>query len=67
MFGIMEVLMICLAVINGFQALIVCLGFIIGLAIIIFPIILFFKVWKMCDDVRKIKETLSSKDKTEVC
>ena len=67
MFGIMEVLMICLAVINGFQALIVCLGFIIGLAIVILPIILFFKVWRMCDDVKKIKETLSSKDKTEVC
>ena len=67
MFGIMEVLMVCLAVVNGFQALVMCLGFIIGLAIATLPIILFFKVWRMCNDVREIKETLSSKDKTEVC
>ena len=41
--------------------LVVCLGFIIGLAIIILQIIWFFKVWGMCNDVRKIKETLDSK------
>ena len=67
MFGIMEVLTICLAVINGPQALVICLGFIIGLTIATLPIILFFKMWKMCNDVREIKKTLSSKDKTEVC
>ena len=40
----MEVLMICLAVINSLQALVMCLGFIIGLTIAILPIILFFQV-----------------------
>ena len=39
----------------------ICLGFIIGLAIIILQIIWFFKVWRMCNDVREIKETLDSK------
>ena len=28
---------------------------------IILQIILFFKVWRMCNDVREIKETLNSK------
>ena len=60
MFGTMHLL----AVVGPMQTLVVSVGFI---TIIILPIILFFKVWKMCDDVRKIKETLSSKDKTEVC
>ena len=57
----MEVLMICLAVVNGLQALVMCLGFIIGFAIVTLPIILFFKVWKMCNDVREIKEIFNSK------
>ena len=57
----MEVLMICLAVVNGLQALVMCLGFIIGLAIATLPIILFFKVWWMCNDVREIKEIFNSK------
>ena len=57
----MEVLMICLAVVNGLQALVMCLGFIIGFAIVILPIILFFKMWKMCNDVREIKEIFNSK------
>ena len=38
-----------------------CLGIIGGLIIAILPIILFFKVWGMCNDVREIKETLNSK------
>ena len=51
-----------LAVVNALQVLLVWLGFIIALIItIILPIILFFKVWRMCNDVRKIKETLDSK------
>ena len=50
-----------LAVIGTMEALAVCLGFIIGLAIVILQIIWFFKVWRMCNDVRKIKETLDSK------
>lgn len=41
--------------------LVVCLGFIIGLAIIILEIIWFFKVWGMCNDVREIKEIFNSK------
>ena len=41
--------------------LVVCLGFIIGLAIIILQIIWFFKVWRMCNDVREIKEIFNSK------
>ena len=57
----MEVLMICLAVVNGLQALVMCLGFIIGLTIIILQIIWFFKVWRMCNDVREIKEIFNSK------
>ena len=57
----MEVLMICLAVVNGLQALVMCLGFIIGFVIVTLPIILFFKVWKMCNDVREIKEIFNSK------
>ena len=57
----MEVLMICLAVVNGLQALVMCLSFIIGLTIIILQIIWFFKVWKMCNDVREIKEIFNSK------
>ena len=56
-----------LAVVGPMEVLGVFLGFIIGLAIIILQIIWFFKVWRMCNDVREIKETLSSKDKTEVC
>ena len=50
-----------LTVIGTMQALVICLGFIIGLAIVILQIIWFFKVWRMCNDVRKIKETLDSK------
>ena len=59
----MEVLTV-LAVVNALQVLLVWLGFIIALIItIILPIILFFKVWRMCNDVREIKETLNSKKK----
>lgn len=61
MFVTMEVLMIYLAVINSLQALVMCLGFIIALVITILPIILFFKVWRMCNDVREIKEIFNSK------
>ena len=43
------------------EVLVVCLGFIIGLAIIILEIIWFFKVWGMCNDVREIKEIFNSK------
>ena len=51
-----------LAVIGTMQALVICLGFIIALIItIILPIILFFKVWRMCNDVREIKEIFNSK------
>ena len=57
----MEVLMICLAVVNGLQTLVMCLGFIIGFAIVTLPIILFFKMWKMCNDIREIKEIFNSK------
>lgn len=61
MFVTMEVLMIYLAVVGNFQALVICLGFIISLAIIILQIIWFFKVWRMCNDVREIKEIFNSK------
>ena len=57
MFGTMEVL----AVVGPMQVLVIFLGFIIGLTIIILPIILFFKVWRMCNDVREIKEIFNSK------
>ena len=50
-----------LAVVGPMEVLGVFLGFIIGLAIIILQIIWFFKVWRMCNDVREIKETLDSK------
>lgn len=51
-----------LAVVGPLQTLIVCLGFIIVLTItIVLPIILFFKVWRMCNDVREIKEIFNSK------
>ena len=50
-----------LAVVGTMQVLVVCLVFIIGLTIPILLIILFFKVWEMCNDVRKIKEILDSK------
>ena len=50
-----------LAVIGTMEALVICLGFIIGLAIIILQIIWFFKVWGMCNDVREIKEIFNSK------
>ena len=53
--------MICLAVVNGLQALVMCLGFITGFAIVTLSIILFFKMWKMCNDVREIKEIFNSK------
>lgn len=57
MFGTMEVL----AVVGPMQALVVCLVFIIGLTIPILLIILFFKVWRMCNDVKEIKEIFNSK------
>ena len=38
-----------------------CLGIIGGLIIAILPIILFFHVWRMCNDVTEIKETRNSK------
>lgn len=38
-----------------------CFGIIAGLIIALLPIVLFFKVWGMCNDVREIKETLNSK------
>lgn len=50
-----------LQVVGASQALVICLGFIISLAIAILPIILFFKVWRMCNDVREIKEIFISK------
>lgn len=50
-----------LAVIGTMEVLVICLGFIIGLAIIILQIIWFFKVWGMCNDVREIKEIFNSK------
>lgn len=43
------------------EVLAICLGFIISLAIIILQIIWFFKVWRMCNDVREIKEIFNSK------
>lgn len=43
------------------EVLAICLGFIIGLAIIILQIIWFFKAWGMCNDVREIKEIFNSK------
>ena len=50
-----------LAVVGPMEVLGIFLGFIIGLTIIILQIIWFFKVWRMCNDVREIKETLDSK------
>lgn len=50
-----------LAVVGTMQVLVVCLVFIIGLTIPILQIILFFKVWRMCNDVREIKEIFNSK------
>lgn len=50
-----------LAVVGPMEVLGVFLGLIIGLAIAILPIILFFKVWRMCNDVREIKEIFNSK------
>ena len=57
MFGTMGIL----AVVGPMEVLVICLGFIIGLTIPILQIILFFKVWKMCNDVREIKEIFNSK------
>ena len=54
MFGTMHLL----AVVGPMQTLVVSVGF---TTMIILPIILFFKVWRMCNDVREIKETLNSK------
>ena len=54
MFGTMHLL----AVVGPIQALVVSVSFI---TMIILPIILFFKVWRMCNDVREIKEILNSK------
>lgn len=39
----------------------ICLGIIIALTITILQIIWFFKVWRMCNDVREIKEIFNSK------
>lgn len=50
-----------LAVVGPMEVLGVFLGLSISLAIIILPIILFFKVWRMCNDVREIKEIFNSK------
>ena len=54
MFGTMHLL----AVVGPMQTLVVGVGFI---TMIILPIILFFKVWRMCNDVREIKEIFNSK------
>lgn len=50
-----------LAVVGPMEVLATCLGLIIVLTIAILPIILFFKVWRMCNDVREIKEIFNSK------
>ena len=50
-----------LAVVGPMEVLVTCLGLIIVLTIAILPIILFFKVWRMCNDVREIKEIFNSK------
>ena len=50
-----------LAVVGLMEVLGIFLGFIIVLTIPILPIILFFKVWRMCNDVREIKEIFNSK------
>lgn len=46
---------------DALQVLVACLGFIIALTIVILQIIWFFKVWRMCNDVREIKEIFNSK------
>ena len=50
-----------LAVVGPMEVLGIFLGFIIGLTIIILQIIWFFKGWRMCNDVREIKEIFNSK------
>ena len=50
-----------LAVVGPMEVLGIFLGLIIGLTIATLPIILFFKVWRMCNDVREIKEIFNSK------
>ena len=50
-----------LAVVGPMEVLGVFLGLIIGLSTVILPIIWFFKVWRMCNDVREIKEIFNSK------
>ena len=50
-----------LAVVGPMEVLGIFLGLIIVLTIAFLPIILFFKVWRMCNDVREIKEIFNSK------
>ena len=38
--------------------IVACIGIIIALIITLLPIILFFKVWRMCNDVKEMKDLL---------
>lgn len=44
------------------EKFVVIIGLLAGFVVALFPIILFFKVWGMCDDVRRIKEILEKKE-----
>ena len=40
----------------------IILGMLAGFVVAILPIILFFKVWGACNDVRRIREILEKKE-----
>ena len=47
---------------EGLEIFFTLVGILIGLIVIVLNIILFFKVWKMTNDVKSIKENLNSSE-----
>ena len=47
---------------DAFYSIIIVVGAIVVITIWLLPIILFFKVWGMCNDVKRIREMLEYRE-----
>ena len=47
---------------EAFYSLLLIIGAVVVITIWVLPIILFFKVWRMCNDVKRITEILEERE-----
>ncbi len=47
---------------DPFYSIFLVLGLVVAFTLWLLPIILFFKVWRMCDDVKRIREILEYRE-----